>query len=163
MVKIPGWEGRAAQSSFLVARTNASVSNDAIKRKAKKLGIAVNSIVVPSHGEDHECERQQRGNRRKLITAVAMSESRLNGFEQAACPDPSRRHLHPGQREDTEARHDPHAGVDQPAPRWQLGDLPHDEFEAGAGREAGLIAALTDRRNVVWHALGFTRGCLLNR
>jgi hypothetical protein len=31
----------------------------------------------------------------------------------------------------------------------------HDEFVAGLGREARLIAALTERRNVVWHTPGF--------
>ena len=44
----------------------------------------------------------------------------------------------------------------------QLGDLPQDEFEAGRGREARLIAALAERQNVVWLALGFATGWLVN-
>jgi hypothetical protein len=41
------------------------------------------------------------------------------------------------------------SGEMHPSPRRQLGNLPHDEFEAGLGREGRLIAALPEGRNVV--------------
>ena len=54
-------------------------------------------------------------------------------------------HPQADQREHAEPERNPHAEADQLAPRRELGDLPHDELEAGLGREARLVAALTER------------------
>jgi len=82
------------------------------------------------------------------------------GSQQAACPNVAPPHLRSDDGKHSETQCDPNRKADQFAPRRQLGDLPHDEFEAGLGREARFIAALTERRNVAWHACGMPEdGC----